>query len=224
MNKKAVILLSGGLDSTTCLAVALRQGFECYTLSIAYGQKHTIELSASEKISKSMGAKQHRVFYLPIGELGGSALTDNKISVPDFIDSTQIPVTYVPARNTIFLSIALAWAEILNAHDIFIGVSSRDYSHYPDCRPEYIAQFQRLADLATKDGVEGASFSIHTPLIDLTKAETILLGKELGVDYSQTISCYRADQQGHACGTCDSCTFRKKGFLESNVLDPTPYY
>lgn len=223
MTKKAVILHSGGLDSTTCLAIALDQGFECYTLSITYGQKHSSEILASIGIATRMGAKAQRIFYLPLGDLRGSALTDDKIDVPDYVDSAEIPVTYVPARNTLFLSIALAWAEVIKAYDIFIGVSSIDYSHYPDCRPEYIEQFQKLATLATKVGVEGASFKIHAPLLHLSKAETILRGIELGVNYAETVSCYRANDEGHACGTCDSCTFRRKGFKEAGIEDPTQY-
>lgn len=223
MIKKAVILLSGGLDSTTCLAIAKSQGFECYTLAFDYGQKHKSELHAAQKLSKMFNAKAHHVFHLPIGEFGGCALTDKNIAVPDYVGSSEIPTTYVPARNTIFLSIALGWAEILKAYDIFIGVSAVDYSNYPDCRPEFIAHFQKLCELATKEGVEGKKLHIHTPIIHLSKADTIKKGLELGVDYSQTISCYRADDEGYACGSCDSCTLRKKGFREAGLKDPTAY-
>jgi 7-cyano-7-deazaguanine synthase len=221
--QKAVILTSGGLDSTTCLALAIAKGFECYTLAFDYGQRHRAELKAAASISNFLGAKQHKELQLPIGALGGSALTDTNLEVPDFIESDAIPITYVPARNTIFLSIALAYAEVLTAYDLFIGVSSTDYSNYPDCRPDFINQFQILANLATREGREGKEFRIHTPLLYLSKAETIMLGKELGVDYSQTISCYRANEKGEACGNCDSCNFRKKGFQESGTVDPTLY-
>ena len=224
MIKKAVILFSGGIDSTTCLAIAISKGFECYTLSFDYGQKHHAELKAAAILSKKFGAKDHQHFDLPIGNFGDSALTDSKIDVPDGQNSNEIPVTYVPSRNSIFLAIALSWAEILKANHIFIGVNAVDYSHYPDCRPEYIKQFQRLADLGTKAGVEGVQFTIHTPLLHLTKAEIIKLGIELGIDYSQTVSCYRANNEGYACGTCDSCMLRKKGFNESTFEDPTRYY
>ena len=223
MGKKAVILTSGGLDSATCLAIARSQGFECYTLAFDYGQKHCSELQAAARISKQLGAMEHKVFQLSIGQFGGSALTDATMMVPDFKPTSNIPSTYVPARNTIFLSIALGIAEILDANDIFVGVSSIDYSHYPDCRPEYIDQFQKLANLATKTGVENQGCKIHAPLILLSKAQTIQWGLKLGVDYSQTISCYRADEEGRACGRCDSCAFRKKGFQEANVVDPTIY-
>lgn len=223
MKPKAIILSSGGLDSTTCLAMALDQGYECFTISFDYGQKQRAELTAATLISKKMGAKLHRIFKLPIGDLGGSALTDANVTIPDYEDSDEIPITYVPARNTIFLSIALGWAEILQAYDIFIGVSAIDYSHYPDCRPEYIAQFQTLTQLATKASVHGSQFKIHTPIIHLSKAQTIQRGIALGVDYHDTISCYRANEQGQACGTCASCTLRKKGFREAGIADPTRY-
>ncbi len=224
MNKKAIVLLSGGLDSATCLAIARAEGFECYALSFDFGQKHRAELNSAEKIATLFNAKEFRIFKLPIGEFGGSALTDNNITVPDYRGDNKIPVTYVPARNTIFLSIALAWAEVVGAQDIFIGVNALDYSGYPDCRPEYIATFQKLADLATKTGIEeGEGFKIRTPLINLNKAEIVKKGIELGVDYSMTISCYRADEKGLACGTCDSCVLRKKGFHEMNIQDPTRY-
>lgn len=221
--KKAVICVSGGLDSATCLAIAKSQGFECYALSFDYGQRHNIELKAASKIATILGAAQHKTIKLGVGELKGSALTDSTLTVPEYTGSKEIPITYVPARNTQFLAVALAWAEILEAYDIFIGVSSIDYSHYPDCRPAYIEAFQKLARLATKAGVEGQEFTIHAPLLVMSKAETIQAGIALGVDYSQTISCYSADDLGRACGICDSCTFRKKGFAEAGVVDPTHY-
>lgn len=219
---KAVILFSGGLDSTTCIAIAKSKGFQCFALSFNYNQRHCSELNAAKKIAASMGV-EHKIFDLNIGQFGGSALTDNNIQVPHHTDSEDIPVTYVPARNTIFLSVALGWAETLNAKDIFIGVSSIDYSGYPDCRPEYIQAFQKLANLATKAGVEGNEFKIHTPLISLSKAETIKVGHSLGVNYEMTVSCYQANNEGKACKKCDSCILRKKGFDESGVLDPTLY-
>lgn len=221
--KKAVICVSGGLDSATCLAIAKSQGFECYALSFDYGQRHNAELKAASKIATLLGAAQHKTIKLGVGELKGSALTDMTLTVPEYTGSKKIPITYVPARNTQFLAVALAWAEILEAYDIFIGVSSIDYSHYPDCRPAYIEAFQKLARLATKAGVEGQEFNIHAPLLMMSKAETIQTGIALGVDYSQTISCYSADDLGRACGICDSCTFRKKGFAEAGVIDPTHY-
>jgi len=220
---KAVILLSGGLDSTTCLGIAKSQNFECYTLSLDYGQRHNFELKAAKKIAVYFNVKEHRVIKINIGELGGSALTDKNIAIPNYQDSNEIPVTYVPARNTIFLSIALGWAEILGADDIFIGVSAIDYSGYPDCRPEFIKAFQNLANLATKMGIKGNSIRINTPLINLSKAETIKLGQSLGIDYSETITCYQVDEQGRACGKCDSCVLRIKGFKEAGVIDPTQY-
>ncbi len=222
--KKAVILLSGGLDSTTCLAIAKAAGFACYALTFNYAQRNKVELSAAKNIIKNYAVKEHKIIELPIGQFGGSALTDHKIAVPDYQGTAAIPVTYVPARNTIFLAIALGWAEVLGANDIFIGSSAVDYSGYPDCRPEYFAAFQQLANLATKAGVEGAQCKIHTPLINLSKAQTILRGLELGVDYATTISCYQADSVGHACGRCDSCELRKKGFVAAGVTDPTRYY
>lgn len=228
MQKKAIILFSGGLDSTTCLAMAKESGFECYALSVVYGQKHEVELEAAKKIAKAMGAKEHRIIQLDfLKELGGSALTDQKIKVKDFTetfhDTNDIPDTYVPARNTIFLSTALSWAEIIGAFDIFFGANAIDYSGYPDCRPAYLQAFETMANLATKAGIEGKHLSIHVPLIQLTKARIIQEGIRLGVDYSMTISCYRADKQGHACGRCDSCAYRKKGFEEAGVSDPTRY-
>jgi 7-cyano-7-deazaguanine synthase len=221
--KKAVILFSGGLDSTTCLAHVKSQGFDCYALSFNYGQKHHVELSAASALTAHFNAK-HKIFNLDINQFGHSALTDHSISVPNYNDDhTNIPITYVPARNTIFLSIALAWAEILGAKDIFIGVSQIDYSGYPDCRPEFIQCFQSLANLATKFGVEEGGITIHTPLINLSKAETIKMGIALGVNYSMTISCYQANAHGYACGQCDSCMLRKKGFIAARIPDPTLY-
>jgi 7-cyano-7-deazaguanine synthase len=220
---KAVILLSGGIDSTTCLGIAKSQNFECYTLSFDYGQRHNFELKAAKKIAAHFAIEEHRVIKLNIGELGGSALTDKNIVVPEYQNSNEIPVTYVPARNTIFLSIALGWAEILEANDIFIGVSAIDYSGYPDCRPEFIKAFQNLADLATKMGIKGNFIKINTPLINLSKAETIKLGQNLGIDYSMTVTCYQVDGKGRACGKCDSCALRIKGFKEAEIIDPTQY-
>lgn len=220
---KAVILLSGGLDSTTCLAVAKAAGHECFTLSFDYGQKHRVELDHSRRVSTTFGAVRHEVIDLSIGRLGGSALTDANIDVPDYTGSDAIAPTYVPARNTVFLSIALGWAEILEADAIYIGVSAIDYSGYPDCRPEFIEAFQNLANKATKCGVEGNPIKIETPLLQLSKADTIKLGLSLGVDYSTTISCYQADSTGAACGRCDSCILRKKGFSDAGVPDPTRY-
>ena len=221
--KKAVVLLSGGLDSTTCLAVAKDAGFECYALSFNYGQKHNVELVQAKAIAQNFSVKQHEVVSLSIGNFGGSALTDENIEVPEYSGTKDIPVTYVPARNTTFLSIALGWAEVIEASSIFIGVSAIDYSGYPDCRPEYIAAFQDLAGLATKAGVEGRPIKIETPLISLSKADTIKLGASLGVDYAMTVSCYCADDAGYACGSCDSCMLRKQGFEEAGVADPTRY-
>ena len=221
--KKAVILLSGGLDSATCLAVAKSKGYECYAISFDYGQKHLAELKAAKKIAQYFDVVRHEIVNLSIGNLGGSALTDKNIDVPNYTGEKFIPVTYVPARNTVFLSIALGWAEILNADSIFIGVSAVDYSGYPDCRPDYIAAFQKLANLATKKGLDGNPFAIETPLIQLSKAETIMLGNNLGVDYAMTISCYRANDAGEACGECDSCVYRKKGFMSAHTMDPTRY-
>jgi 7-cyano-7-deazaguanine synthase len=219
---RAVVLLSGGLDSATALAVARDQGYDCYALSLDYGQRHVAELNAARRVSESLGVAEHKVLPIDLTSIGGSALTDTAIAVPE--DGGEgIPVTYVPARNTIFLSLALGWAEVLGAHDLFVGVNAVDYSGYPDCRPEYIAAFERLANLATKAGVEGTRFKIHAPLIDLTKAEIIRLGIELGVDYGLTVSCYQADAQGRACGHCDSCRFRAEGFRQAGVADPTPY-
>lgn len=222
--KKAVILLSGGLDSSTCLAIAKSQGFSCFALSFAYGQRHSVELEAAKRIAQLAQADEHKIISLDAGMFSGSALTESTIAVPEFRDSCDIPVTYVPARNTIFLAMALGYAETIGAHDIFIGVSSVDFSHYPDCRPEFIDAFQTMANLATKAGVSGTKCTIHAPLQHLSKAQTIQLGHQLGVDYQATISCYQADAQGIACGRCDSCTHRKRGFLSANVPDPTRYH
>ena len=219
---KAVILLSGGLDSATVLALARAQGLTCYTLSFDYGQRHRAELEAAVRVSRHLGALEHRVMEIPIGALGGSALTDADIDVPED-GGDGIPVTYVPARNTVFLSLALAWAEVLSADSIFIGVNAVDYSGYPDCRPEFIEAFQSLAALATKQGVEGRPVTIEAPLVALTKAEIIRQGMAVGVDYAQTVSCYRADEQGRACGHCDACRFRREGFIDAGVEDPTRY-
>nr|WP_230413448.1 7-cyano-7-deazaguanine synthase QueC [Zooshikella ganghwensis] len=223
MMKKAVVLLSGGLDSTTCLAYAKSQGYECYALSFDYGQKHNSELEAAKRIAHAMNAARHEVLPLQLNQLTRSALTDQSIDIPDYVDDGEIPVTYVPARNTILIAVALGWAEVLEADAIFIGVSSVDYSGYPDCRPEYIEAYRKLAELATKVGVEGKPISIETPLIHLNKAETIQLGHKLGVDYGLTVSCYRANDEGEACGECDSCYLRKKGFSDAGVEDPTHY-
>lgn len=220
--KKAVVLVSGGLDSTTVLAIARAQGYECYTLSFDYGQRHRAELVAAEATAKALGAKEHKVVTLDLRTIGGSALTDDAIAVPED-DPSGIPVTYVPARNTVFLSVALGWAEVLGAEAICIGVNAVDYSGYPDCRPEYIAAFQAMANVATKAGIEGKPLRILTPLIDLTKAKIIRQGVALGVDYGLTVSCYQANSAGQACGRCDSCKLRKKGFIEAGVPDPTRY-
>ena len=220
--KKAVVLLSGGLDSATCLAIAKSQGFDCYCLSLDYHQRHIAELQAAQNIASSLGAKQHKTVQLDLSLFGGSALTDNTIDVPE-AETTGIPVTYVPARNTIMLSLSLAWAEVLEAQDIFIGVNALDYSGYPDCRGEYVAAFQEMANLATKSAVEGHKITVHAPLIDMTKAQIIALGGKLDVDYAMTVSCYQADSQGHACGKCDSCRLRREGFAKAAIADPTRY-
>ena len=222
MQKKAIILLSGGLDSITVLALAKQQGYECYALSFDYGQRHNAELIAASQIAAHYQVKDHKIIKLGLGAIGGSALTDEHIAVPN-TPQEGIPVTYVPARNTIFLSFALGWAEVVEAHDIFIGVNAVDYSGYPDCRPEFISAFQHLANLATKAGVEGESVKIHTPLIDLSKAEIIKQGQALNVDYRMTVSCYSADSDGHACAVCDACRLRKTGFEEAGCVDPTRY-
>lgn len=220
---RAVVLLSGGLDSATCLAIARDMGFETYALSVAYGQRHAAELTASKRVALALGAREHRTASVNLGQFGGSALTDPGIAVPVDRDDAGIPVTYVPARNTVMLSIALAWAEVLGANDIFVGVNAVDYSGYPDCRPEYIAAFETMANLATKAAVEGARLSIHAPLIALSKAEIIRRGTALGVDYALTVSCYQADAAGAACGLCDSCRLRRAGFAAAGLPDPTRY-
>jgi len=222
MKKKAVVLCSGGLDSSTILAYALKKGYECHTLAFNYGQRHKSELLAARKISKKFGANDHKVIKLDLRAIGGSALTDELIDVPQEMGE-GIPVTYVPARNTVFLSIALGYAEVIEAQSIFIGVNAVDYSGYPDCRPEYIKAFAKMASLATKAGVEGLPTEINTPLISLSKCEIIQLGTELGVDYSLTVSCYQADKEGKACGSCDSCRLRREGFLNAGLPDPTNY-
>lgn len=219
---RAVVLLSGGLDSATVLAIARERGFECFTLSFEYGQRHRVELEAAERVARALGSAEHREVSIPIGLFGGSALTDAAIEVPDE-GGEGIPVTYVPARNTIFLSLALGWAEVLDAGAILIGVNAVDYSGYPDCRPEFIAAFERLARLATKQGVEGRPVTIEAPLVAMRKAEIIRRGAELGVDYSLTVSCYRADPAGRACRQCDACRFRRQGFAQACVTDPTRY-
>ena len=222
MGPRAVVLLSGGLDSATLLAIVRAQGYDCYALSFDYGQVHKVELLAAACVAEALGASEHRVMEIPIGALGGSALTDATLSVPD--DGGEgIPVTYVPARNTVFLSLALAWAEVLGAEAIFIGVNAVDYSGYPDCRPEFVAAFQALAGLATKQGVEGSPVTIQAPLVNLTKAQIITRGAELDVDYASTVSCYRADEAGRACGRCDACRFRQQGFEQAALADPTRY-
>lgn len=221
MKPRAVVLLSGGLDSTTVLAMAQSQGFDCYTLSFDYGQRHATELAAALRVSTNMGAVEHKVVKIDLRSIGGSALTAD-IAVPEQ-HADGIPVTYVPARNTVFLSIALGWAEVLEADAIFVGVNAVDYSGYPDCRPDYIKAFETMANLATKRGVEGHYLHVHAPLMQLSKAQIIRQGTQLGVDYSQTISCYQADAQGRACGRCDSCRFRRQGFTEAGLGDPTPY-
>ncbi len=221
MPKKAVVLISGGLDSATAAAMARAEGFAGYALSFDYGQRHRAELVAAGRVARSLGM-EHRVFRLDLRQFGGSALTDDTIAVPEG-PSEGIPVTYVPARNTVFLSLALAWAEVLDAHDIFIGVNAVDYSGYPDCRPEFVQAFETMANLGTRAGVEGRGFRIRAPLIDLSKAEIIRTGARLGVDYGLTVSCYDADAEGRACGRCDSCRLRAEGFRAADVPDPTPY-
>lgn len=218
----AVVLLSGGLDSATALAIARAQGFACYALSVEYGQRHSTELEAAKRVATAIGVRDHRIMRVDLAGIGGSALTDNTIAVPE-APTSGIPVTYVPARNTMMLSLALAWAEVLAARDIFMGVNVVDWSGYPDCRPEFIAAFAHLATLATKAGVEGHPCRIHTPLIQLSKAEIIGEGMRLGVDYALTVSCYQADAAGRACGRCDSCRLRRAGFAAAGVTDPTSY-
>ncbi len=221
--KHAVVLLSGGLDSATTLAIAQADGFVCHAVSFDYGQRHRAELFAADRVARALGAAEHRTMRIDFAGIGGSALTDSSIAVPEVAQS-GIPITYVPARNTVFLSLALGWAEVLHCADIFIGVNAVDYSGYPDCRPEFIRAFEQLANLATKAGVEGSSrFTVHAPLINLTKAQIIVRGRQLGVDYGQTVSCYQADTHGRACGRCESCRLRREGFAAANVADPTPY-
>jgi 7-cyano-7-deazaguanine synthase len=218
----AVVLLSGGLDSATVLAIAQQQGYQCHAISFDYGQRHQSELVAATKIAETATVTQHLILPMALDLIGGSALTDMQIEVPVHAQS-GIPVTYVPARNTIFLSLALGWAEVLHARHIFIGVNALDYSGYPDCRPEFIEAFEKLANVATRAGVEGDSFTIEAPLLHLSKAEIIQLGVKLGVDYSDTVSCYQADEQGRACGRCDSCRLRRQGFVDAGIEDQTLY-
>ena len=220
--KRAVVLLSGGLDSATVLAIARAEGYDCYALSLDYGQRHDAELAAAARVAATLGAIEHRVLKLGLSDFGGSALTDASIAVPEG-PTTGIPVTYVPARNTVMLALALAWGEVLGSHDLFIGVNAVDYSGYPDCRPEFIAAFEHLANLATRSGVEGNRLSVHAPLQHLSKAQIVQRGLELGVDFAQTVSCYQADAAGRACGVCDACRLRRQGFLEAGVADPTRY-
>ena len=221
--KRAVILLSGGLDSATVAAMALADGYSCYSMSFDYGQRHRAELLASERVAAALGMREHKVIGLDLNGIGGSALTDSSIAVPES-PSEGIPVTYVPARNTLFLALALGWAEVLGARDIFIGVNAVDYSGYPDCRPEFIEAFERMANLATREGVEGKGFRIRAPLQSMSKAQIVAAGVALGVDYGLTVSCYQADDRGRACGRCDSCRFRAEGFAAAGVADPTSYY
>jgi len=220
--RRAIVLLSGGLDSATTLALALRRGFECHAMSFDYGQRHRVELDAARRVAKTLGAATHRIVTIDLAAFGGSALTDRSIAVPE-APTSGIPITYVPARNTIFLAYALGWGETLPARDIFVGVNAVDYSGYPDCRPEFIAAFEKLANLATRAGVTGDPFTIHAPLIDLAKAEIIRLGVDAGIDYAQTISCYQPTDDGRACGACDSCRLRRAGFEAAGVTDPTHY-
>ncbi|WP_105101805.1 7-cyano-7-deazaguanine synthase QueC [Microbulbifer pacificus] len=220
--KKAVVLLSGGLDSATVLAMANQDGYECYALGFDYGQRHSAELIAAQRVAADLGAEEHKVVKLDLRVIGGSALTDDSIAVPEE-ETSGIPITYVPARNTVFLSIALGWAEVLGAQDIFVGVNAVDYSGYPDCRPEYIDAFEKMANLATRAGVEGKKLTIHAPLMNMSKADIVKRGTELGVDYSLTVSCYQAQPSGAACGRCDSCRLRAAGFAEAGLEDPTIY-
>lgn len=219
----AVVLLSGGLDSATVLAIARQQGYRCHALSVSYGQRHSAELQAAARVALALAAAEHRQMHVDLGQIGGSSLTDMRIAIPE-IAEPGIPSTYVPARNTILLAMALAWAEVLNARDIFIGVNAVDYSGYPDCRPAFIEAFENMANLATRASVgQGGHYRIHAPLIQLTKAEIIRRGQALGLDYGLTVSCYSADSEGHACGRCDSCRLRAKGFSEAGIQDPTRY-
>ena len=221
--KKAVVLLSGGLDSATVLALACRDGFECHALSVDYGQRHQAELAAAKRVADALGAREHREIALNLQIFGGSALTDRALAVPTGGAAKGIPITYVPARNTIFLSLALAWAEVLNASAIFIGANAVDYSGYPDCRPEYLQAFEAMANLATRAAAEGKSLAIHAPLVRMTKAQIILAGLQAGVDYRLTVSCYQADDAGCACGVCDACRIRRAGFAAAGIDDPTRY-
>ena len=221
-DKHAVVLVSGGLDSATTLAMARAAGFICHALSFDYGQRHRAELHAADRLARALGAIEHRTMRIDFAGIGGSALTDQSIQVPEGQGGSGIPVTYVPARNTVFLSLALGWAEVLGSSDIFIGVNAVDYSGYPDCRPEFVRVFEQLANLATKAGVEGTSqFKVHAPLIHMTKAQIIKRGIELGVNYADTVSCYQADEQGRACGRCESCRLRREGFVSAGIKDPT---
>lgn len=222
-NNKAVILVSGGLDSATTLAIAKSQGYACYALSFDYGQRHRIELQAAHQVVANLGVVEHKLIHFNLDNIGGSALTDTQINVPTSGISKQVPITYVPARNSVFLTLALSWAEVLSAYHIFIGVNAIDYSGYPDCRPEFIAAFEKMANLATKAGVEGHTFKVHTPLLQLTKAQIIQEGLRLGVDYNLTISCYQPSIEGYACGVCDACRLRIAGFQEIGKTDPTQY-
>lgn len=220
--KKAVVLVSGGLDSTTVLAIARSQGYTCYTISFDYGQRHRAELLAASRTATLLGSEQHKVVSLDLRSIGGSALTDPSLAVPEQ-ETAGIPVTYVPARNTVFLSIALGWAEVLGANDIFIGVNAVDFSGYPDCRPEYIQAYEKMANLATRAGVEGQALRIQAPLMNMSKAEIVKLGLTLGIDYGTTVSCYQATDEGLACGLCDSCRLRRIGFEQAGIKDPTRY-
>ncbi|MBE8591202.1 7-cyano-7-deazaguanine synthase QueC [Pseudomonas sp. MAFF 301449] len=221
--KRAVILLSGGIDSATLVAMVRAQGYSCYTMSFDYGQRHRAELNAAARVARDLGVVEHKVVGLNLGGMGGSALTDSTIDLPE-APSEGIPVTYVPARNTVFLSLALGWAEVLNARDIFIGVNALDYSGYPDCRPEFVESFERMANLATKAGVEGQGFRIQAPLQNMSKADIVKAGVGLGVDYALTVSCYQADEGGRACGKCDACRLRAEGFKMAGITDPTRYF
>ncbi|MFA9441536.1 7-cyano-7-deazaguanine synthase QueC [Uliginosibacterium sp. sgz301328] len=221
--QRAVVLLSGGLDSATCLAIAREQGLETYALSVSYGQRSIAELNAAKRVAAALGAREHRVAHVDLGQFGGSALTDSSIEVPTDGVQAGIPITYVPARNTVMLSLALGWAEVLGAQHIFVGVNAVDYSGYPDCRPEYIRAFEAMANLATRAGVEGLKMHIHAPLIDLSKAQIAQRGTALGVDYSMTVTCYQADDEGRACGKCDACRLRRAGFEAAGLADPTRY-
>jgi 7-cyano-7-deazaguanine synthase len=220
--KRAIVLLSGGLDSATVLGIARQRHFECYALSVEYGQRHAAELVAAQRLAVALDAREHRIMHVDLGGIGGSALTDARVDVPE-TPSAGIPVTYVPARNTLLLSLALGWAEVIGANDIFVGVNAVDYSGYPDCRPAFIEAFEQLAQWATKAGVQGARLRIQAPLIDMSKADIIRAGSGLGVDFSMTVSCYQADDLGRACGKCDSCRLRAAGFAAANIVDPTRY-